>query len=70
MEYHWILTLCVYFSLLYIIIIICRYDVALGLNTFGVKHVLNLAKSCINLKVLVHVSTGWYLLDILITPRE
>ncbi|KAK7263376.1 hypothetical protein RJT34_30965 [Clitoria ternatea] len=36
-----------------------RYDVALGLNTFGVKHVLNFAKNCIRLKVLVHVSTAY-----------
>ncbi|KAG4387117.1 hypothetical protein GLYMA_11G185200v4 [Glycine max] len=36
-----------------------RYDVALGINTFGVKHVLNFAKSCIKLKVLVHVSTAY-----------
>nr|QYZ86987.1 gland-specific FAR3-1 [Medicago ruthenica] len=36
-----------------------RYDVALGLNTFGVKHVLNFAKNCINLRVLVHVSTAY-----------
>nr|ACJ83307.1 unknown [Medicago truncatula] len=36
-----------------------RYDVALGLNTFGAKHVLNFAKNCINLRVLVHVSTAY-----------
>ncbi|RDX92870.1 hypothetical protein CR513_24942, partial [Mucuna pruriens] len=36
-----------------------RYDVALGINTFGVKHVLNFAKSCMKLKVLVHVSTAY-----------
>ncbi|KAL2328481.1 hypothetical protein Fmac_021908 [Flemingia macrophylla] len=36
-----------------------RYDVALGINTLGVKHVFNFAKSCINLKVLVHVSTAY-----------
>ncbi|KAL4326660.1 fatty acyl-CoA reductase 3 [Arachis ipaensis] len=36
-----------------------RYDVALGLNTFGVKHVLSFAKNCTKLKVLVHVSTAY-----------
>ncbi|XP_061345409.1 fatty acyl-CoA reductase 3-like [Gastrolobium bilobum] len=36
-----------------------RYDVALGINTFGVKHVLSFAKKCIKLKVLVHVSTAY-----------
>ncbi|RDY01931.1 Fatty acyl-CoA reductase 3, partial [Mucuna pruriens] len=36
-----------------------RYDVALAINTLGVKHVLNFAKSCIKLKVLVHVSTAY-----------
>lgn len=39
-----------------------RYDVALGLNTFGAINVLNFAKKCSKLKVLLHVSTGnWYL---------
>lgn len=36
-----------------------RYDVALGINTLGVKHVLSFAKKCVNLKVLVHVSTAY-----------
>ncbi|KAJ1390241.1 hypothetical protein SESBI_37603 [Sesbania bispinosa] len=36
-----------------------RYDIALGLNTFGVKHVMNFAKQCTKLKVLVHVSTAY-----------
>ncbi|CAJ2660163.1 unnamed protein product [Trifolium pratense] len=36
-----------------------RYDIALGLNTFGVKHVMSFAKQCIKLKVLVHVSTAY-----------
>ncbi|XP_061342398.1 fatty acyl-CoA reductase 3-like [Gastrolobium bilobum] len=36
-----------------------RYDVALGINTFGVKHVLNFAKNCIKLKAFVHVSTAY-----------
>lgn len=43
-----------------LIVIKFRYDVALGINTLGVKHVLSFAKKCIQLKVLVHVSTGWY----------
>ncbi|MED6224128.1 hypothetical protein PIB30_080792, partial [Stylosanthes scabra] len=36
-----------------------RYDVALDINTFGVKHVLNFAQKCTKLKVLVHVSTAY-----------
>ncbi|MED6205248.1 hypothetical protein PIB30_016041 [Stylosanthes scabra] len=36
-----------------------RYDVALGINTLGVKHVLNFAKKCSKLKVLLHVSTAY-----------
>ncbi|KAK0605864.1 hypothetical protein LWI29_031614 [Acer saccharum] len=36
-----------------------RYDVALGLNTYGAKHVLNFAKKCVKLKVLIHVSTAY-----------
>ncbi|XP_024935282.2 probable fatty acyl-CoA reductase 4 [Ziziphus jujuba] len=36
-----------------------RYDVALGTNTFGVLHVLSFAKKCVNLEMLVHVSTAY-----------
>ncbi|CAN4107246.1 unnamed protein product [Withania somnifera] len=36
-----------------------RYDVALGINTFGARHVLNFAKKCNILKVLLHVSTAY-----------
>ncbi|KAI4334259.1 hypothetical protein L6164_018970 [Bauhinia variegata] len=36
-----------------------RYDVALDLNTLGVKHVINFSKRCVKLKVLVHVSTAY-----------
>lgn len=36
-----------------------RYDIALGLNTFGAKNVLNFAKKCVKLKILVHVSTAY-----------
>ncbi|XP_061342397.1 fatty acyl-CoA reductase 3-like [Gastrolobium bilobum] len=36
-----------------------RYDISLGLNTFGVKHVINFAKKCTKLEVLVHVSTAY-----------
>ncbi|KAL8130096.1 hypothetical protein V2J09_019251 [Rumex salicifolius] len=36
-----------------------RYDASLLLNTFGAKNVLEFAKKCINLKVLVHVSTAY-----------
>ncbi|KAL3530408.1 hypothetical protein ACH5RR_009730 [Cinchona calisaya] len=36
-----------------------RYDVSLGINTLGAKHVLNFAKRCANLKVLLHVSTAY-----------
>ena len=37
-----------------------RYDVAFGTNTLGAKHVVNFAKGCSNLEILVHVSTGQY----------
>uniref|UniRef100_A0A5B7B1U0 Fatty acyl-CoA reductase n=1 Tax=Davidia involucrata TaxID=16924 RepID=A0A5B7B1U0_DAVIN len=36
-----------------------RYDVALSINAFGVLHVLNFAKKCANLKLLLHVSTAY-----------
>ncbi|GMY15843.1 alcohol-forming fatty acyl-CoA reductase-like [Fagus crenata] len=36
-----------------------RYDVSLGINTFGALQVLNFAKKCIKLKVLLHVSTAY-----------
>ncbi|KAM3692843.1 hypothetical protein ACJW31_08G119700 [Castanea mollissima] len=36
-----------------------RYDIALGINTYGALNVLNFAKKCIKLKVLVHVSTAY-----------
>ncbi|XP_027083886.1 alcohol-forming fatty acyl-CoA reductase-like [Coffea arabica] len=36
-----------------------RYDVSLGINTMGAKHVLNFAKKCAKLKVLLHVSTAY-----------
>ncbi|ANM70188.1 fatty acid reductase 7 [Arabidopsis thaliana] len=34
-----------------------RYDVALGINTFGAINVLNFAKKCVKPKLLLHVST-------------
>ncbi|GMI89008.1 FATTY ACID REDUCTASE 3, ECERIFERUM 4 [Hibiscus trionum] len=36
-----------------------RYDVALGLNTMGVKYVADFVKQCVKLRVLVHVSTAY-----------
>ncbi|KAJ6671633.1 FATTY ACYL-COA REDUCTASE [Salix viminalis] len=36
-----------------------RYDVALGINTQGALHVLNFARKCVNVKMLVHVSTAY-----------
>ncbi|OWM68992.1 fatty acyl-CoA reductase 3-like [Punica granatum] len=36
-----------------------RYDVSLGINTLGSKHVVDFAKRCGKLKVLVHVSTAY-----------
>ncbi|KAL8151153.1 hypothetical protein V2J09_020961 [Rumex salicifolius] len=36
-----------------------RYDVSLNLNTLGAKNVVDFAKKCTNLKVLVHVSTAY-----------
>lgn len=36
-----------------------RYDVAFGINTLGAIHVVNFAKKCVSLGVLVHVSTAY-----------
>ncbi|KAF9593415.1 hypothetical protein IFM89_022694 [Coptis chinensis] len=36
-----------------------RYDVALGINTWGAKHVLDFAKNCAKLEMLLHVSTAY-----------
>ncbi|KAJ3691708.1 hypothetical protein LUZ61_020872 [Rhynchospora tenuis] len=36
-----------------------RYDVSLDVNTLGAKHVLEFAKKCVNLKMLLHVSTAY-----------
>ncbi|XP_020592743.1 fatty acyl-CoA reductase 3-like [Phalaenopsis equestris] len=35
-----------------------RYDVALGINVMGAKNVLEFAKQCRKIKMLLHVSTG------------
>lgn len=39
-------------------LVFCRYDVALPLNTFGARHVMNFAKKCVDIKLFLHVSTG------------
>ncbi|XP_068651559.1 probable fatty acyl-CoA reductase 4, partial [Aristolochia californica] len=36
-----------------------RYDVALSTNTFGAKHVVEFAKKCVKLGILLHVSTAF-----------
>ncbi|KAF5194509.1 Fatty acyl-coa reductase [Thalictrum thalictroides] len=36
-----------------------RYDVALDVNTFGSINVMNFAKNCIKLEMLLHVSTAY-----------
>ncbi|GLT63855.1 hypothetical protein SLA2020_363870 [Shorea laevis] len=36
-----------------------RYDVALGINTFGALNVMNFAKKCEKIKMLLHVSTAY-----------
>ncbi|KAI3793823.1 hypothetical protein L1987_36446 [Smallanthus sonchifolius] len=36
-----------------------RYDIALALNTFGAKNVLNFADKCVNIKLLLHISTAY-----------
>ncbi|RWW64946.1 hypothetical protein BHE74_00027774 [Ensete ventricosum] len=35
-----------------------RYDLALGINVLGAKHILEFAKRCLKLEMLLHVSTG------------
>nr|GEZ63596.1 gland-specific fatty acyl-CoA reductase 1 [Tanacetum cinerariifolium] len=37
----------------------CRYDVALALNTYGAKFVMDFAIKCVNIKLLLHVSTAY-----------
>ncbi|CAA0384462.1 unnamed protein product [Arabidopsis thaliana] len=36
-----------------------RYDVGLGINTFGALNVLNFAKKCVKVQLLLHVSTAY-----------
>ncbi|KAL0928874.1 hypothetical protein M5K25_000802 [Dendrobium thyrsiflorum] len=36
-----------------------RYDVSLNINTLGAKHVLEFAKKCTKVKMLLHVSTAY-----------
>ncbi|PKU77356.1 Fatty acyl-CoA reductase 3 [Dendrobium catenatum] len=36
-----------------------RYDVALGINVMGAKNVLDFAKQCTKIKMLLHVSTAY-----------
>ncbi|CAH8333432.1 unnamed protein product, partial [Eruca vesicaria subsp. sativa] len=36
-----------------------RYDVALGINTFGPLNILNFAKKCVKPQLLLHVSTAY-----------
>ncbi|PIA58964.1 hypothetical protein AQUCO_00400075v1 [Aquilegia coerulea] len=36
-----------------------RYDVALDVNTFGSMNVMNFAKKCVKLEMLLHVSTAY-----------
>lgn len=36
-----------------------RYDVALGINVLGAKHVIEFAKRCAHLQMLLHVSTAY-----------
>lgn len=39
-------------------LISCRYDVALDINVIGAKHVLEFAKKCVRVEMLLHVSSG------------
>ncbi|XP_059430367.1 fatty acyl-CoA reductase 3-like [Corylus avellana] len=36
-----------------------RYDVALGVNTLGAKHLISFAKKCVRIQVILHVSTAY-----------
>ncbi|PWA80293.1 Fatty acyl-CoA reductase [Artemisia annua] len=40
-----------------------RYDMAFATNTLGAKHVSSFVNQCINIKVLLHVSTGLYIIS-------
>ncbi|XP_076893981.1 alcohol-forming fatty acyl-CoA reductase-like [Bidens hawaiensis] len=35
------------------------YDLALNINTFGAKNVLKFAQKCVNIKLLLHISTAY-----------
>jgi len=37
-----------------------RLDVAMGINTMGALNIVNFAKNCSKLQMLLHVSTGKY----------
>ncbi|XP_039155580.1 fatty acyl-CoA reductase 3-like [Eucalyptus grandis] len=36
-----------------------RYDIALAVNAFGAKHVAEFAARCVNIKMLLHISTAY-----------
>ncbi|KAL3725479.1 hypothetical protein ACJRO7_030498 [Eucalyptus globulus] len=36
-----------------------RYDIALAVNVFGAKHVAEFAVRCVNIKMLLHISTAY-----------
>ncbi|THU48434.1 hypothetical protein C4D60_Mb09t26200 [Musa balbisiana] len=36
-----------------------RYDVSLGINALGAKHILEFARRCVRLEMLLHVSTAY-----------
>ncbi|CAL9090668.1 unnamed protein product [Musa acuminata var. zebrina] len=36
-----------------------RYDVSLGINALGAKHILEFARRCVRLEILLHVSTAY-----------
>ncbi|KAF8015194.1 hypothetical protein BT93_H0869 [Corymbia citriodora subsp. variegata] len=36
-----------------------RYDIALAINTYGAKHIAEFATRCVNIKMLLHVSTAY-----------
>jgi hypothetical protein len=35
-----------------------RFDISMGVNTMGALNVLNFAKKCCKIKLVVHISTG------------
>lgn len=51
--------MCVFcLNLVTILLLYCRYDVALDINTGGPSRLINFARKCHKIKLFVQISTG------------